>query len=106
MNVFTTDHPLNSGSEDKKPGLRSYFFGVLLAASILCPFFAIGFWLSDITDNGNSTGGYTPAAFWVDFLAAAVVSFFVAFVGACMLMLLVLLFRKLNSMEKYYFRRF
>ena len=97
MNVFTTDHPLVSQLPDKKPGLGSYFLGVLLVAFFLCPFFAVGFWEGDISDAGNSTGGYTPAPFWVDVLVAMVVSFFIAFLGACVFRLLAAVFRKLNS---------
>jgi hypothetical protein len=95
MNIFTTDHPLASQSEDKKPGLLSYFFRVLSIAFIICPFLAIVFWLQDVSDMGISTGGYVPFPFWVDFLIAMVVSFFVVFVGAGVFMLSAVIFREL-----------
>jgi hypothetical protein len=89
MNIFTTEHPLDSRSEDRMPGVRSYFLGMVLVAFILCPFIAVGIWFLDVTDNGGSTGGYVPAPFWLDFLAGAVASIFVAFVGVSGYMLLV-----------------
>jgi hypothetical protein len=97
MNIFTTEHPLNA---DRKPGLLSYFFGVLLIAVLVCPLIAVGFWVSD--DNGGSTGGYTPAPFWMDLLAAAVVCAFFAFVGAGVIMLFVLLFRSKNPSQFFF----
>ena len=96
MILGVPSHPVASLSGDKKPGLHSYFFGALLVAFIACPFLAFVFWWQDIGDNGNSTGGYTPAPFWVDFLVAAMVSLIVGFLGACALVLLVFLFRNLS----------
>src|SRR5262245_5358198 len=93
MNIFTRGHPLDSQS-NAKPRVCSYFLGALLASFIICPLFAIGLWFLDVTDNGDTTGGYTPAPFWVDLLVSMVVSFIVAFLGACVLMLFALLFAK------------
>jgi len=97
MNVFTTDHPLVRQSEDKKPGLLAYFFRMLLVALIISPFLAIVFWVqgnSDIT--GISTGDYEPDPFWMDFLVAMVVSFFVVFLGTSLFMLVAVIFRELR----------
>jgi hypothetical protein len=92
-------HLIASQPGDKKPGLHTYFFGALLVAFILCPFLAIVFWWQDIGDNGNSTGGYTPDPFWVDFLVAAMMCLFVGFLSACVLVLFVLLIRKLSGKQ-------
>jgi hypothetical protein len=97
MNIFATDHPLNSQSGINKPRLRSHSLRICLAAVSVCPFLAVYFWSGDVADSGNSTEGYTPAPFWVDCLAAAVVSLLVAFVGASALMLLATLFRKFSK---------
>ena len=90
---------LASQSGDKKPGLLLYFFGPLLVAFILCPFLAVASWWQDIGDNGNSTGGYTPDPFWVDFLVAVMMCLFVGFVSGCVLVFFVLLFRKLSRKQ-------
>jgi hypothetical protein len=96
MNIFTTDHPLVCRSGDKKPGLLAYFFRMLLIAFVVCPFLAIVFWLQDSSEIGISTGGYVPAPFWMDFLVAMVVSFFVVFLFACVFIVFSLLFRGLG----------
>lgn len=98
MNIFTTDHPLNSQTGVvKNPGLGSYCFGIFLAAAIVCPFLAMCFWFGDVTDNGGSTGGYTPAPFWMDCLVAAVMCLLVAFAGISALLLFAALFRKFSK---------
>jgi uncharacterized membrane protein len=96
MNTFTTDHPLVSQSEDKKPGMFVYLFRVLLIAFIISPFVAILFWLEDSNDIGISTGGYVPFPFWVDFLIAMVVSLFLVFIGAGVFILSTVVFRELR----------
>jgi ABC-type spermidine/putrescine transport system permease subunit II len=97
MNIFATDHPLDSRSEGRKPRLHLYFFGVLSIAFVACPFIAVVLWRLDAGDNGESTGGYTPAPFWVDLMTEAIVSLLAGFVCACASVLLVLLFRKLST---------
>jgi hypothetical protein len=80
MNIFATEHPFDCRPEGEMRGLRSYFFGMLLVALILSPFFAGGIWFLDVTDNGDTTpGAYPPLTFWQDILAATFFSLIVAF---------------------------
>jgi hypothetical protein len=81
MNIFTTEHPLDCQSEDKMPGLRSYFFGMLFVVLVLTPFVSVWVWLSDVTGTGDTTpGAYPPLPVWNDVLVAAFISLIIAFV--------------------------
>ena len=87
MNIFTTEHPLDCRPDGKLPGLRSYFFGMLSVALLLSPFFAVGIWLLDVTDNGDTTPADPPLTFWQIFLAATFFSLIVALVITALVVL-------------------
>ena len=81
MNIFTTEHPLDSQTErslSRKARVGRYFRHILLGVLFSLPFLIAYDWYLNLTDI--NTTDYTPDPFWVVVVGAAIESLVVAFV--------------------------